>query len=64
MAYQEALRYLESFINYEELSTYRYQDSFNLERVGEFLAAVGNPQDNLKSIHVAGSKGKGSTCAF
>ncbi|MEI6631682.1 MAG: folylpolyglutamate synthase/dihydrofolate synthase family protein, partial [bacterium] len=29
-----------------------------------FLRLVGNPQDTLKSIHSAGTKGKGSTCAF
>jgi len=64
MTYPEALRYLKSFINYEELSAYQYQDSINLERVREFLSLIGNPQKDLKSIHVAGSKGKGSTCAF
>jgi len=25
---------------------------------------LGNPQDGLKCLHVAGTKGKGSTCAF
>lgn len=31
-----------------------------LERVGELLARLGNPQDRLKFIHVAGTNGKGS----
>ena len=64
MRYPEAVRYLESFINYEDCPSYPYQESLILERVRNFLASVGNPQDSLKSIHVAGSKGKGSTCAF
>jgi dihydrofolate synthase/folylpolyglutamate synthase len=28
------------------------------------LAALGNPQDDFRSIHVAGTNGKGSTCAM
>ncbi len=31
-----------------------------LERIGELCAALGNPQDSLKFIHVAGTNGKGS----
>jgi dihydrofolate synthase/folylpolyglutamate synthase len=37
----------------------------SLERVQRLLAALGNPQQNLPPvIHVAGTNGKGSTCAF
>ena len=32
-----------------------------LERVAEFCRALGNPQDNFLTIHVAGTNGKGST---
>lgn len=35
-----------------------------LERVQEVLKILGNPQDDLKCIHVAGTNGKGSTCAM
>jgi dihydrofolate synthase/folylpolyglutamate synthase len=64
MAYPEVIQYLESFINYEKLPAYPYKESLKLERIKEFLATIGNPQNNLKCIHVAGTKGKGSTCAF
>ena len=64
MAYQQALKYIESFINYERIPFYKYKKSFKLERIKDFLKIVGNPQDALKCIHVAGSKGKGSTSAF
>ncbi|MFH1440880.1 MAG: folylpolyglutamate synthase/dihydrofolate synthase family protein [Candidatus Omnitrophota bacterium] len=64
MIYCKAIRYLESFINYEEISAYPYKESLTLERIKYFLEAIGNPQDSLKCIHVAGSKGKGSTCVF
>ena len=35
-----------------------------LERTRELLRALGDPQKKLKFIHVAGSNGKGSTCAM
>ncbi|MGQ9497902.1 MAG: bifunctional folylpolyglutamate synthase/dihydrofolate synthase [Desulfotomaculales bacterium] len=35
-----------------------------LERVRELLAHVGNPQDNLRAAHIAGTNGKGSTAAM
>lgn len=35
-----------------------------LERVRALLAALGNPQDSFKSIHVAGTNGKGSVCSM
>lgn len=64
MTYLQALRYLESFINYEKIPAYPYKESLKLERIRGFLAAIGNPQDSLRCIHIAGSKGKGSVCAF
>ncbi|MBS3111407.1 bifunctional folylpolyglutamate synthase/dihydrofolate synthase [Candidatus Woesearchaeota archaeon] len=36
----------------------------NLSRIRKLAAKLGNPEKNLKAIHVAGSNGKGSTCAF
>ena len=64
MTYQQTIRYLESFINYEKIAFWPYKSSFKLERMKEFLAYIGNPQDSLRCIHIAGTKGKGSTCAF
>ncbi|QNQ11459.1 bifunctional folylpolyglutamate synthase/dihydrofolate synthase [Sphingomonas alpina] len=40
-------------------------DILGLGRVTELLARIGNPQDRLPPVfHVAGTNGKGSTCAF
>jgi len=64
MAYLEAIKYLESFINYEKILSWPYRESLKLERIKGFLAKIGNPQGSLRCIHTAGSKGKGSTCAF
>lgn len=64
MTYPEAIQYLESFINYEKIPYYPYKESLKLERLKDFLVKINNPQDSLKCIHIAGTKGKGSTCAF
>ena len=60
-------------MNYEEvinwlfkipLSFNRNYDNYNLklEPVIKLCDHLGNPQDNLKIIHVGGTNGKGSTC--
>lgn len=38
--------------------------SLGLERIEELLARLGNPQESLRFVHVAGTNGKGSTCSF
>ena len=41
------------------------RDTLGLERISELCARLGNPQDQLPPVfHVAGTNGKGSTCAF
>ncbi len=41
------------------------RDTLGLERVRELCARLGNPQHRLPPVfHVAGTNGKGSTCAF
>ena len=64
MTYPEAIQYLESFINYERIPAYPYKEILKLERIRGFLRTIGDPQEELRCIHVAGTKGKGSTCAF
>jgi len=64
MTYSEAFQYLSSLINYERIPVYNYKEALKLERIRELLVSVGNPADSLRCIHVAGTKGKGSTCVF
>ena len=64
MTYPETTQYLESFVNYEKIPDYPYKESIKLERIKNFLATIDNPQDNLRCLHIAGTKGKGSTCVF
>jgi len=40
------------------------QVSLGLDRTYELMERLGNPQDGMRFVHVAGTNGKGSTCAF
>ncbi|MFC1667665.1 bifunctional folylpolyglutamate synthase/dihydrofolate synthase [Candidatus Omnitrophota bacterium] len=62
MDYNKTLEYIDSFIDFEKIPHYDYASSFRLERMHAFLQELGNPHQGLNVIHVAGSKGKGSTC--
>ncbi len=53
----------ENAINYIENSGWS-TTRLGLGRTFELLKALGDPQESLKFVHVAGSNGKGSTCAF
>ena len=65
LTYEAATAYLESFINYEKKPSDSFNSrQFNLERIRLLLSDLGNPHDKLKVIHIAGSKGKGSTAAM
>ena len=64
MTYPEAIQYLEALINYEKIPAWPYKESLKLERLKDFLFNIDNPQNNLRCVHIAGTKGKGSTCAF
>ena len=65
MDYKAALAYINTFINSEKSPDFSRQARFyNLERISRLLAKLGNPHRRLKVVHVAGSKGKGSTAAL
>ena len=65
MNYKSALAYIEQFIDYERRPDFARQARFyNLNRITQLLDLIGNPHERLKVIHVAGSKGKGSTAAI
>lgn len=64
-AYQEALDYLYSFVDYSLTRGFRYNpEAFDLGRMVRFLELLGNPHQAYQVIHVAGTKGKGSTAAM
>ena len=65
MDYKAALTYIEEFIDYERSPDFSRQARlYNLNRISLLLELLGNPHDRLQVIHIAGSKGKGSTAAL
>jgi dihydrofolate synthase/folylpolyglutamate synthase len=63
--YQNALDYLYHFVDYSLTRNFNITDNkFDLTRMYDLLELLGNPQRNYRVIHVAGTKGKGSTCAM
>lgn len=56
MNYAEAVAYIDE--------TPKFTTKNSLEHTKECLRRLGNPQDKFRVIHVAGTNGKGSTCAF
>lgn len=61
--YNKALDFLLSHTDYERMRVVRYNTTtFSLDRMRTLLKHLGNPHLKLKTAHVAGTKGKGSTC--
>ncbi|MEE3373017.1 MAG: folylpolyglutamate synthase/dihydrofolate synthase family protein [Planctomycetota bacterium] len=63
--YRAALRFLLDRINYERNpAAAQTMRNFKLDRMGKLLAELGNPQEGVPVVHVAGTKGKGSTASM
>jgi dihydrofolate synthase/folylpolyglutamate synthase len=62
--YQQALDYLYSFIDYETMRLPRDAIHYDLRRMEELLVRLDTPHLKAKSVHIAGTKGKGSTAAM
>ena len=65
MTYKQATSYLESLIDYERTPAGAAAARvWNLDRMRHMLHAVGDPHLSLRCLHIAGTKGKGSTAAM
>ena len=64
MNFFESCQYLNSFINYELQLDHLASAVLSLDRFRNLLESLGSPHKNFKSLHVAGTKGKGSVCNF
>lgn len=56
MTYQEAVAYIDE--------TPKFTKKNSLEHTRAFLKRLGDPQEDMKILHVAGTNGKGSVCSF
>ena len=64
-SYDSALKYLFAQTDYEQMLRVRYnRDTFNLDRMKSLTKSLGDPQFKYRTVHVAGTKGKGSTCTM
>ncbi len=62
--YQAALDYIFNYVDYERRRSVPYTETvWDLARTRRVLHAMGDPHLALRYVHVAGSKGKGSTAA-
>ncbi len=65
MNFEEAVRYIQSFTDYEKLPGITYTAAnYDLTRMEMLLAPLGNPHLGTKTVHITGTKGKGSTAAM
>ena len=65
MNYTQAETYVLSFTDYEKIPGIAYSaENFDLRRVEAVLSLLGDPHLGTKTVHVAGTKGKGSTAAM
>jgi dihydrofolate synthase/folylpolyglutamate synthase len=63
--YSQAEDYLNSFVNYEQIPGISYaQPGYSLRHVEELLDRMVNPQLAARTIHIAGTKGKGSVAVM
>jgi dihydrofolate synthase/folylpolyglutamate synthase len=64
--YADSLRFLSQCIDYEQLLMHPQQmtAAFDLSDFAHFLSRLGNPQTRFPCVHIAGTKGKGSTAAI
>ena len=64
MDYQQALDYIDSYTDYEKIPMPHDPAFYDLRRVELLLSRLGSPHLEAKSVHIAGTKGKGSTAAM
>lgn len=58
-----AMAYLNSLVDLEAVKpTSGVREQYRLDRMRALLKAMGNPHESVRTVHVAGTKGKGSTC--
>ena len=63
--YQNALDYIYSFVDFSRTHQDNLSpENFDLSRMVRFMDILESPQDQFPSLHIAGSKGKGSVSAF
>jgi dihydrofolate synthase / folylpolyglutamate synthase len=64
-SYQSAIKYLFEKTDYEKEKRVSYnKTTFDLNRMEKLLSLVANPHRKIRTVHIAGTKGKGSTATM
>ncbi len=63
-SYDDAVQWIFERIDYERVPPVRTSPHFQLERVRRLLQLIGSPEQRIPCVHIAGTKGKGSTAAM
>ena len=64
-SYQQAIDYLFKRTDYEKEEALRYNvTTFSLDRMEKLLSLLGDPHRKIPTVHIAGTKGKGSTATM
>ena len=61
---EQAIEFLYGRIDYERMSASLSASDFKLDRMRNLLQQIGNPQTHIPVVHIAGTKGKGSTATM
>lgn len=64
MTYEQAVEYLNTFVNYEQAREPQAMRRFTLDRMRRLCERLGQPQRRFRSVLVAGTNAKGSICAM
>jgi len=64
MDYKQALDYIDSYTDYEKIPMPHDPAFYDLRRVHLLLGRLGDPHLGAKTVHIGGTKGKGSTAAM
>jgi len=63
--FRSAVNFLNSLTNFERAVRVHYNETnFGLTRMKRLMSALGNPHTSYKTVHIAGTKGKGSTATM
>ena len=63
-SFEDVVRYLDGTYSPSAMPSIKDTRTYRLSREREILKLLHNPEKELKCIHVAGSKGKGTTSAY
>ena len=64
MTYQETLDFISSQTQFVPRKLAPGEEPFKLDAIRRLLSLLGDPQKDLRYVHIAGTNGKGSTTAF